>query len=85
MTARIQRKGRPARPHNRISRQTIKMEPDVRNFLIMYGREVDRPMSYLINNIVRLHSKSASVPASQLRLDPGGAPAVGRIGVDASC
>ena len=70
MAARIKPKGRPAKPHNRISRQTITLEPDVRNFLIRYGQQTQRPMNFLINNIVRAYARTDTVPASQLRLEP---------------
>jgi hypothetical protein len=70
MAARIRPKGRPAKPHNRVSRQTIKLEPDVRNFLIRYGQETQRPMTFLINNIVRAYAHTSTVPANQLRLEP---------------
>lgn len=70
MNARIRPKGRPAHPHNRVSRQTITLEPDVRNFLIRFGQETQRPMNFLINNIVRAYAQTNMVPASQLRLEP---------------
>lgn len=70
MKSRIKSRGRPARPHNRISRQTITLEPDVRNFLISYGQETQRPMNFLINNIVRTFAKTSAVAAGQLRLTP---------------
>jgi hypothetical protein len=70
MAARIRPKGRPARPHNRVSRQTITLEPDVRNFLIKFGQETQRPMNFLINNIVRAYAQTNMVPPTQLRLEP---------------
>jgi hypothetical protein len=70
MNVRVRARGRPAHPHNRVSRQTVTLEPDVRNFLIRFGQETQRPMNFLINNIVRAYAQTNPVPASQLRLEP---------------
>lgn len=66
MNARLRPSNRPPIKNRTIRTTTVNLEPDVRAWLVMQSEETQRPMSYLINNIIRAYSQNPTVPPEQL-------------------
>jgi hypothetical protein len=68
MNARLRPSNRPPIKNRTIRTTTVNLEPDVRAWLVKQSEETQRPMSYLINNIIRAYAQNPTVPSAQLAL-----------------